>query len=294
MKIGILINPKARRFNPKQVHAIVNYFRRKGYHVRVAFIKKRGDAEILARSLAKDGFDVVAACGGDGIVTDVAEGLIHTNTALAVLPAGTTDVFALEMGIPRNALKASLLIEKGSKKKIYTGVINGNRHFLVMCGVGFDAMTIKTVSNKFKKWWGKLSYMSSGLFHMLKYHGKQIDVKVDGEKERCFTLIIGNARRYGGGFSVTPSASVLKEKLDVCMFCGKGIGSEVLFHALLIGSGFHLKLKSIKYRSFEKMEISTPDIPVHIDGDFFGFTPLTIEIERDQLSVITPKDALLA
>ena len=288
MKIGILINPKARRFNPKQVHAIVNYFRRKGHHVRVAFIKKRGDAEILARSLAKDGFDVVAACGGDGIVTDVAEGLIRTNTALAVLPAGTTDVFALEMGIPRNALKASLLIEEGSKRKIYTGLINGNRHFLVMCGVGFDALTVRDVGNKFKKWWGKLSYISSGLIHTLKYHGKQIDVKINGEKERCFTLIIGNARRYGGGFSVTPHASVLKERLDVCMFCGKGMGGEVLFHALLIVLGFHLKLKSVKYRSFEKMEISTPDIPVHIDGDFFGFTPLTIEIERDQLSVIVP------
>ncbi|MCD6129835.1 MAG: YegS/Rv2252/BmrU family lipid kinase [Deltaproteobacteria bacterium] len=289
MKIGILINPKARRFNPKQVHAIASYFRRKGHHIRVAFIKKRGDAEILARSLARDGFDVVAAHGGDGIVTDVAEGLIHTNTALAVLPAGTTDVFAQEMGIPRNALKASLLIEKGLKKKIYTGVINGNRHFLVMCGVGFDAMTIKTVSNKFKKWWGKLSYISSGLFHMLKYRGKQIDVKIDGEKERCFTLIIGNARRYGGGFSVTPNASVLKEKLDVCMFCGKGMGREVLFHALLIVLGFHLKLKSVKHQSFEKMEIFTPGISVHIDGDFFGFTPLTIEIEKDLLSVIVPQ-----
>ncbi len=289
MKIGILINPKARRFNPEQVHTIASYFRRGGHHIRVAFIKRRGDGEILARSLAEDGFDVVAACGGDGIVTDVAEGLIHTNTALAVLPAGTTDVFAQEMGIPRNALKASLLIEKGLKKKIYTGVINGNRHFLVMCGVGFDAMTIKTVSNRSKKRWGKLSYISSGLFHMLKYHGKQIDVKIDGEKERCFTLIIGNARRYGGSFSVTPHASVFKERLDACMFCGKGMGYEVLFHALLVVLGFHLKLKSIKYQSFEKMEISTPDIPVHVDGDFFGFTPLTIEIEKDLLSVIVPQ-----
>jgi len=289
MNIGILANPKARRFNSKQLHCIVNDFKKKGFQLRLEFIKNRGDAEILARSLAESNFDVVAAYGGDGIVTDVAGGLIHTNTALAVLPAGTTDVFAQEMGIPRNALKASLLIEKGLKKKIYTGVVNGNKHFLVMCGVGFDAMTIKTVSNKFKKWWGKFSYISSGLFHMLKYRGKQIDVNIDGKKERCFTLIIGNARRYGGRFSVTSQADVLKNKLDVCMFRGKGMGTEILFHALLIVLGFHLKLKSIKYQSFEKMEIFTPDIPVHIDGDFFGFTPLTIEIEKNLLSVIVPQ-----
>ena len=140
----------------------------------------------LASTARQNGADLIVAAGGDGTINEVANGLVGSAVPLGVLPAGTANVLACEIGLPRNPLDAAAVLAELDAQSIAVGrltVADGSqRHFLLMAGVGLDAQVLTKVSQRIKNVTGKLAYYIAG-FSML--GGKLSRVQVDIEGPCC-------------------------------------------------------------------------------------------------------------
>lgn len=138
------------------------------YEVSVVETNRRGHATRFARDAASRGVDVVAALGGDGTVNEVANGLAGTGTVLAVLPGGSTNVFARTIGLPNEPVEAAktlvAALQRGSTKRVGLGLVNG-RYFTFHTGVGFDAAVVRKVEQRagVKRWAGHPLFIWSTL-----------------------------------------------------------------------------------------------------------------------------------
>ncbi len=118
--------------------------------------------------------------GGDGTINEVINGIANSRTTLVIIPFGTCNVLALELGIPINPIEAVQLITEGKKTKIDLGYVEtkeGSRYFAIVLGVGFEALIIKDVTPKFRKRWGILAYPIIGIKHLTAYTWHKIHVK---------------------------------------------------------------------------------------------------------------------
>ena len=171
-----------------------------------------------ARPPGQGGFDRIVAAGGDGTLNEAINGLAPSSLPLGFLPLGTTNVFALEAGIPFAVEKACDIALDGAPTPVCLGAADGAR-FLLMAGVGFDAEVVYRVSARLKRWSGKLAYLASAVslcFARLPPRSKSS--ARTAPFFGAYSLIIGNGRLYGGRFSVTPEASLTEDLLDVCLF----------------------------------------------------------------------------
>ncbi len=290
MDVSLVINPIAgnRAFRPlKKIEAIL-----KGRVSFTTFVtEKKGDAADFAEKLS--GTDLVLVAGGDGTFNEVINGLLMPGSALLVqerpplafIPCGTANVLAKELGIPQNIEKAVHLALSGRPRKISLGRIN-NRYFSLMAGVGFDGMTVFSVKNSIKKFFGKGAYFLSGLQTLMKYNPPLIEIKTSEGTLSGYTLVVGKARCYGGGFQVTPKADLGEPFLDLCIFRGRTRKDLFRFVRGIINKN-HLGFNDVFYGKYSEMEISSQgQVHVQIDGDYFGTLPARIDVVRDAVSII--------
>lgn len=240
-----------------------------------------GHATALASEAAKQNYDVVVAVGGDGTINEVVNGLAKTDTRLGIIPTGTANLLATEMGIPPNIEAACQIIAKGSEREIDTATVNG-RHFTVMAGIGFDAHVVSQVDSQIKSKWGALAYPLVALREIVRYPFRRIKVKTqDGLELRAFFVFVQNAKIYASGFALTPDSRMDDGSLEVLMFPTKNILSLILY---LLSSRKHkycLEMKGVKL-----LEINSPHA-IQIDGDYACKGPATIRIEPGSLKIIT-------
>jgi len=193
-------------FNPSAKGDKANRFRRHldeiGTQATLKLTARPGDARRLATEAVAEGFEVVVAAGGDGTLNEVLNGIGTSRVPLGVLPLGTVNVLARELGIPRNVPDAWALIERGNVCEIDLGRTEssgGKRYFVQLAGVGFDAAAVQHASWELKKKVGPLSYVWAGL-KAVSMPNVTVDVRADheGRWERGTTVLIGNGRFYGG------------------------------------------------------------------------------------------------
>ncbi len=175
MKALLVVNPKARGL-PRQerLRAAAAWLEEAGWRVRLQPTEGPGHAMLLAQAAAQEGYDLVVACGGDGTINEVVNGLAGSPTALGVIPGGTANVWAKEVGIPRDPLKAIAIAAQGESRRIDLGRamgratgpgglgMKGDRHFLLMAGLGFDGHVIHRLAPAAKERWGALAYVVTG------------------------------------------------------------------------------------------------------------------------------------
>ncbi len=236
MKAKLIINPKSGKTKRKMPPILKWTFKKWKKRLKdipqpktttseiIKEVKKRCDKERIkldieltkypkhAMKLAKDAkndYDLVIVAGGDGTVNEVINGIANSKTALAIIPFGSTNVLALELGIPFNVKKASELITNGKKIKMDLGYAKTNqesRYFSMMLSVGFDASLIKQINSKFKKRWGKWAYPLAGVKHLFKYKWQNIHVKHKTHSIGYF-VIISNSKYYAGEYQIAHKAS---------------------------------------------------------------------------------------
>lgn len=159
----IIRNPTSRRqLKPAQLDAAVGILRTAGWDATVSVTERAGHAAEVAREAAAQLIDVVVVNGGDGTINEAVNGLAGTDTALAVLPGGTANVWAKEARIPKDPAKAMRVVLGGERRRIDLGVANG-RYFLLMAGVGLDAAIIPRVNPRLKRRAGALAYILAGI-----------------------------------------------------------------------------------------------------------------------------------
>ncbi|MEM8531349.1 MAG: diacylglycerol kinase family protein [Chloroflexota bacterium] len=266
------------------------FWRSHGWRVDLQPTTAPGDGPHIARAAARRGYNVIVAAGGDGTVNEVINGLVGTEAALAVLPIGTVNIWARELGIPLQTRAAAEAILYGQVRQVDLGRAN-DRYFLLMAGVGFDAAVTAEVGSKEKRLLGVFAYAFRAIQLAWRFQGVRTHVIVDGKPihGRILMVVVGNSRLYGGFVKLTVRATINDGLLDVCVIKGKtlrGAPSRILS---IITRRYHLD-SEVEYHRAQNVEIrSSKPLPVQVDGDYIGHTPMSFEAIPSALRAIMPE-----
>jgi YegS/Rv2252/BmrU family lipid kinase len=293
MKSSVILiaNPAAKKASGQVVQQAAALIRSAGHEVHIRLTQRKGDAEGWAREASCDGAPLIIAAGGDGTFNEVINGIANAGTPMAIIPMGTTNVLAKELGVPEDVAGATALALKGKVHSVCLGrisCVSGSSHvaryFCLMAGIGFDGEAVYGVSEFLKRRSGKGAYILSGLKTLLSYSPVDLKFTMNGTVCTGYSAIVGNASRYGGNFKITPDAMLDDPHLRIVILQGKR-RRDILRYIYGIVRGRHLQLKDITYLKGESLRIEG-SARVQIDGDYLGTTPATITVVPDALQLI--------
>ncbi|HDH04406.1 MAG TPA: diacylglycerol kinase family lipid kinase [Nitrospirae bacterium] len=289
MNASLVVNPVAGNKAFKFINKIETLLKKKA-SLTTCVTRKKGDAFSFSKEISDA--DIIITGGGDGTINEVINGMLSSeknnqgNIPLALIPLGTTNVLARELGIPEEIERAVNLALTGTARGISLGRING-RYFSLMAGIGFDGETVLGVKNSMiKRISGKAAHIISGIGVMKRYDPPLIKIKTPEGEMSGYIAVAGNARCYGGDFHVTPHASVAEPLLDICVL--KGGTRRALFRFITgVIRKRHLDLDDVSYSKASELEIrSDGKVHVQIDGDYFGTLPVKIDVVKDAVRVV--------
>jgi diacylglycerol kinase (ATP) len=289
MKAAVIANPVAGRRQQQRLQHCLDLLAQQGVSVTVLHTQAPGHAGDLTRQAVADGAEVVAVSGGDGTINEVANVLVGGSVPLAVIPVGTANVFAREIGIGTSLRRAAAAIVAGEPRPVYLGVA-GDRCFVLMIGIGFDAAVVHAVSRGLKRRWGKFAYVIAGFRLLRQQAPDRLVVEVGGERIPGCHAIIGNAHFYGGSFQVTPAARLDEPTLQVCVFTGNR-GPDLIRYAWGILRRRHMMYPDVVMRTGTEIHVASAGaaVPIQMDGDPFGSTPVSCRVEAKVLTVMMPR-----
>jgi lipid kinase YegS len=247
---------------------LVEWMRAKGHTVRARVTWETGDGAMFAREAIDAGADTVVACGGDGTINEVVNGMEGTTVGLGIIPAGTANDFARQVGIPDDPSAAMDIILRRKPVIIDTAEMNGRRFLNVSSGgIGAEA-TAETPADA-KASLGTVAYFISGLRKLAEFEPRRAlfeapDFRVD---EEFLLFAVGNARATGGGSLITPRASVRDGLLDVCII-GAMPRKEFAKLVLRVQRGEHLLCDGVRYLQVPWFRITCGQpMAVNVDGE---------------------------
>ena len=287
----VIVNPAAHNVpSRKRLDEADRWLRAQGWQVEWRETDEPGRATELAAGAAGQGLPLVFVCGGDGTLNEAANGLAGSDTALAAIRAGTVNIWAKEMGIPRRPLAAVKAAVEGERRRIDLGRA-GERYFLLMAGYGLDGAIARRVHLGLKSRLGAATYAIAAVREALRYRSSPVTLRFDGEEHaaQVLILVVGNTRNYAGLVEITREAQVDDGLLDVCVFQGKGT-LDIVLHALRTLLRRHLQSKKVLYRKTRRLELAWSDpLPVQLDGDAYELSPTQVEVVPGALWVAVPK-----
>jgi len=228
---------------------------------------------------------LIVAAGGDGTINAVLNGLAGNNATCAILPMGTANVMAIELGIKGPEQAVSRLLS-AQPRPFTAGLLqNSNRssRFFLMAGAGFDGHVVRGVSLKEKRLLGKGAYLLSALRSFISWDNSLLQVTTEREEFSCSSLIICNAARYGGSFSLAPKANIFSPTFELVAIKGNSRTASlraITETALKRGSSSQI------IRTTAGMIRITGSKPVQANGDDWGASPLEIVAEPDYARII--------
>ena len=266
-RIIFIVNPisgtASKEHIPEQIAEVMDSER---FNCEVRFTEYRGHAAEIAREAAKDGADVVVAVGGDGTVNEVARSLVHTDTALGIIPCGSGNGLARHLCIPLNTTKALELINTCQIEAFDYGVING-LPFFCTCGMGFDAFISLKFAEAGKR--GPITYVENVLKEGLKYKPETSEIIDDmgTSRYKAFLIACANASQYGNNAYIAPGATMKDGEMDVIIMepftalDAPQIAADLFMKTL----GNNSKIKAFRTRSLH-IHRKEPGA-IHYDGD---------------------------
>lgn len=292
-RVLVIHNPNAgRRRRRHRLQTVVAELQRAGTLVELVPTAKAGDAERFARAArstaeAGNGPDVVVAAGGDGTINEVVNGLAGGTLPLALLPMGTANVLAAEIGLEERPDEIVRAILHGLAVPIHLGDANGRR-FTLMAGIGLDAEVVATVDPWLKRATGKFAYVVATLQRWLEYRRYRYRIEIDGVLHEAAAAVVANGHYYAGRFVCAGEARLTEPRLHVCLFEKPGRWHAIYYMAGLFG-GFLPRLKS--YRVVAGREIAILDEgarPVQGDGDVIARLPVRIRVAEETVPLVMP------
>jgi len=301
MKTMLIFNPAAGwRDWRREVLEIASYLDQQGWDVTWRETWGPGDATTFAREAVARGYDVALTAGGDGTISEVVNGLVGSKVALGVLPIGTGNVWAREVGLPLGGIihpryleEATIALMEGQRRQVDVGRA-GQHCFLLWAGVGLDAKVTEVMEprNRIQKWWGALAYAVAAAAVARDFRGTPAKITIDGETfwEEVIAVLVSNAQLYGGVLRLTPQAQLDDGLFDVCIFKGHD-WTSTLGHATAFLTGQYLKGPEVAYYRGRRVVVETAvPLPVQLDGDPKAATPIELEVMPKALITIIPRD----
>jgi YegS/Rv2252/BmrU family lipid kinase len=247
-----------------------------------------GEAEGLARRAVQEGFEKIVAAGGDGTIHEVVNGIAGTDAALGLLPMGTMNVFATELGLPTNDLGHCWdIIERGKTRLVDLPSANG-KHFAQLAGIGLDAQAVKETSHLLKRSFGPVSYLIQAA-----QIAARVPPRLSIESENASTdegsfVLIGNGRLYGGPFPFFKQAILDDGLFDVVVF--KRLGYlEIIRYLQNVLFSSEISAPEVEYFQTRYLRVaSDQEVPVELDGELVGNCPVEFRVEKQSLRVLAP------
>lgn len=277
-------NPTAGRGGSRLTQAVVAELERRGASV-VRAAPSDGSGAVLAEGAA-EGFDAAVAAGGDGTFRALAAALGKVQVPIGLIPAGTGNVLANEIGLKRKASAVAEVLLNGPVVEIEAGRANG-QPFYLMAGAGFDGDVIARLSGVWKKRVGKAAY-TAPVLQALSLPIEPLKVTIDGQEHRAGWVVVSKAHRYGGPFTIAPEA-MLTDKIFHVVLAGSLSKAVLVRNLLALGAGLIHRDPGVKIvrGSAVRIESERP-VRVQVDGDEAGTTPLQIDHGGGTLSLIVP------
>jgi len=293
VKKGLLIyNPTAgQRDRRAQMSALIDDMRQRGIELVNAPTQGPGHATEIVREFLAREIDVVAACGGDGTISEVACGLAGSSLPLALLPGGTSNVLARELTIPLDLSGARELLLEGTPRAVRMLLAN-ERPFLLWAGTGLDARIMGNTRPALKRWFGRAGIFLTVAYEFFRYEFPRLEVTVDGVAHPATFAVICHARHYAGDWVIAPEASLDNEEMDVLLFTGQGRWRFLsLFREIQLGKSGHLARglgRIVRGRQVTVRSLESYPVEVHVDGDCVLETPLVCRAAGTTVSILVP------
>ena len=269
MRLLLVYNPRAGgRRVPACAGAVSRLLAAAGWSVRAEPTRGPGTAGDIVRE-HRAGLDGVWCLGGDGTVNDLLPALVGSGLPLGVLPGGTANVVARELGLPKDALAAARRLLGGGVRPVTTGCANG-RPFLAMAGAGFDAAVTAAVSARLKRWTGRAAFAAAALRTWAAYPYPLVTFQTPAGTLAGTFGVAANTRRYGGGWPMAPSASLGDPRLDLVVFRG-GCRLRYLQYLARLPFGRHVRGADVRLVRAERFTLRAGrPFPYQVDGEYAG------------------------
>lgn len=286
-RVLIIYNPVAGPRRERRFRKVLAQLRRAGCHITVRETTRSGDAEDFARRATAIDCDVLVAAGGDGTINEVINGMVERGLPLAIIPLGTANVLAAEIGLSTRPEDIARAIVHGRRVAVTVGRI-GERRFIQMAGLGFDAHVVEAVSPSLKRMLGKGAYVVESLIEIVNHRPTRFEIEIDGTPREAATVILANGHFYAGRFVCAPEASVRTPLLHVCLFHDAGRLACIKYSLALL-LGLIPKLKSVETLTARHLVLRGPaGEPVQCDGDILAALPAEVSVEPDRLELMMP------
>ncbi len=317
----LIANPTAGGGTERLIKKAYNLLVDRDIDVELLYTDHKGHAESIAREVVR-GLEgrgteaptghIVIAAGGDGTYNEVANGLVHTQIPMAILPMGTTSVLAREIKIPLDIERSIRTLFDGVLIEANVGLIECygqgqgvRRYFLLMAGIGFDGDTVRAVDTDKKKKIGKFAYIFQGVRQFARYKGYNIQVHmaenrfIIGKPDSvgpnwavldCSNLIIGKGAHYGGPFTITADASLMDNYFFAFATKGKR-RTDLIRQVIRIVFNRHHNLPDSRYFQTRRMYIEG-NAPIQIDGDYIGTLPANLIVVERALRLLVGRQFL--
>ena len=233
------------------------------------------------------------AAGGDGTINEVLDGVANTKVPLGILPAGTANVLATEIGLSHSLEGAATLMSECVATRVAIGRLDGGpqpRHFLCMAGVGFDAHIVYNLSVGLKQRLGKAAYWVGG-FSQVAGRFPEFNVEIDGAaREVCSFALISRVRNYGGDFEIAQSIGLVDNCFEVALFRGR---TAFPYFKYLLGltTGRLAGMRGVSFVKAQCLRVSAPEdrrIYIQVDGESSGHLPARVSLVPDALTLLVP------
>jgi diacylglycerol kinase (ATP) len=282
----VILNPAARGARTQRLRAQVEKIAR---GATICATSHSGEAEVLARHAAMEGYRRIVAAGGDGTINEIVNGIAGRNVTLGLLPIGTMNVFANELGLPSNDLAQCWQIIQESRTRRVDLPSANRKHFVQLAGVGLDAQVVKETSRAFKRNFGPLSYLISAA-----QIASRTPPLLRIESEDAVTgegsfVLVGNGRLYGGRLPFFKQAVMTDGLLDVIVFKRLSYVDIIRYLQNVVFTP-QISSPEVEYFQTKRLRVSSDEtVPVEIDGELIGNCPVEFRIRAGGLRVFTPQ-----
>ncbi|MBA2303742.1 MAG: diacylglycerol kinase family lipid kinase [Acidobacteria bacterium] len=268
----------------------------RGHRVTVVPTTGPRTAAALARECIENSADLILAAGGDGTINEVVNGMVHSKVPLGILPAGTANVLAVEMGVGKRMDRAAEFLENWIPRRIALGHLQNQfeeRHFILMAGIGLDAMIVYNIDATLKASLGKAAYWIGG-FSQFGRPLPEFDVTSNGHKSRCSFALASRVRNYGGDLFIARNASLFSDHFELVLFEGANSLPYVKYLVGVIANRL-AKMKGVSVIRTQSVELecaSAPGVYVQIDGEYAGRLPVRLSVVPQSLTLLVPRPFL--
>ena len=289
-RLLVIYNPVAGQRHGSRLRATFRLLAQSGVSVSVIETQGAGDAEQAAFQTSQNETDLVIVAGGDGTINEVVNGLMAAPgpiPALGIIPLGTANVLAQEIGLKPVADKIVSAIVSGRRINVYPGKANG-RYFLMMAGAGFDAEVVANVDSALKRRTGRFAYLVEVLRQARRYRFEPFTGEIDGSPFEARWVVVCNGRHYGGPFVAAPLARLTDPGFSVCLL--DGAASDIARYGAALAMGRLSKQADVRIVPAQHIRIHGPTgSMLQGDGDIIARLSVEIVASDRPIELIVPQ-----